>query len=90
MEEQETKLSELKKSENEVTTDSREIITMVDENGNEVLFRETGLSVGLQECECCGCTVKNGTAISMTSKGKTVVFDMFAVRHACLEPLDED
>ncbi len=90
MNKQETKHSECKKTENEQAKDSKEIITMFDENGNEVLFRETGLSMGPQECEHCGGTVKNGTAISVTSEGKTVVFDIFALRHACLEPLDED
>ena len=90
MEKQETEHSEFKKTEDEETTDSRGIKTMRDENGNEVLFRETGLSMDPQECDQCEGTVRNGTAISVTTTGKTVVIDMFALRHTCLKPLDPD
>ncbi len=88
MEKQETDNSEFKKTEDEETADSRGIKTMRDENGNEVLFRETGLSTDPQECDHCGDTVRNGTAISVTSTGKTVVIDMFALRHSCIKPVD--
>ena len=88
MEKQETKHSEFMKTEDEKTTDSRGIKITLDENGNEVLFRETGLSMDPQACDHCGGTVRNGTAISVTTTGKSVVIDMFALRHTCLEPLD--
>ncbi len=88
MEKQETKHSEFKKTEDEETKDSRGIKTMRDKNGNEVLFRGTDLSMDPQVCERCGSTVRTGTAISVTSTDKTVVIDMFALRHECLEPLD--
>ena len=88
MGEQETKHSEYKKTEDEETTDSKKTETLLDENGNEVLFRETGLSTDPQECDHCGDTVRNGTAISVTSTGKTVVIDMFALRHSCIKPVD--
>ena len=88
MEKQETDNSEFKKTEDEETADSRGIKTMRDKNGNEVLFRETGLSMDPQECDHCGGTVRNGTAISVTTTGKTVVIDMFALRHSCIKPVD--
>ncbi len=90
MEKQETEDLEIEKEENEYTPDFEEFETLLRKERKEVFFRDTGLGMGPQECEHCGGTVKNGTAISVTSKGKTVVFDLFTLRHECLEPLDED
>ncbi len=90
MEKKETEDLGIEKEDNEGTPDFEEFETLLRKERKEVFFRDTGLGMGPQECEHCGGTVKNGIAISVTSRGKTVVFDMFALRHACLEPLDED
>jgi hypothetical protein len=88
MVEQENRLSGFEGAVDEETVETGGSETLRDENGNELLFRSTDLSLGRRECEHCGGTVKTGTAISVTTTGNTVVIDMFALRHACLEPLD--
>lgn len=90
MQNRETEDVEIEKEERDYTPDFEELEALLRKEHKEVFFRDTGLVIEPQQCELCGGTLKNGTAISVTSTGKTVVFDMFALRHACLEPLDED
>lgn len=90
MENQETEDLEIEKEQSEYTPDFEEFETLLRKEYKEVFFRDTGLGMGPQKCELCGGTLTNGTAISVTATGKTLVFDMFALRHSCVEPLDED